>query len=149
MRYKKPLGTQDIVFRGVWRRERDLNPCYPYGGKHDFESCAFDRSAISAKSGRRTGAASAFRLHIISYSLKFVNLSGKCFTDKVVRTPIIIPAATPKAHTAGSCTNRDGASITDTATQVLAMLLMTAPATLTDTRLIFGNTAIYSPAMIR
>ena len=46
---EKPLETQDIAFRGVWRRERDLNPCYPYGGKHDFESCAFDRSAISAK----------------------------------------------------------------------------------------------------
>ena len=35
-------------FGVFWRRERDLNPCYPYGGKHDFESCAFDRSAISA-----------------------------------------------------------------------------------------------------
>ena len=27
-----------------------MNPCYPDRGKHDFESCAFDRSAISASS---------------------------------------------------------------------------------------------------
>ena len=52
--HKKHL-KQGILpyFRCIWRRERDLNPCYPYGGKHDFESCAFDRSAISAKNPTR------------------------------------------------------------------------------------------------
>ena len=30
-----------------WWRERDSNPRYPFRDKHDFQSCAFNRSAIS------------------------------------------------------------------------------------------------------
>ena len=82
-----------------------MNPCYPYGGKHDFESCAFDRSAISA-----------FRLFIIPYSQKFVNLSGRYFMHNVVKIPTSAPAAMPNPHTKGSWTNSEGASSHKTAT---------------------------------
>ena len=74
-----------------WRRERDLNPWCSYGSTHDFESCAFDHSAISA-----------LHLVILLYYSNFVNLSGRYFINKVDKTPITMPANTLNAHTNGS-----------------------------------------------
>ncbi len=35
--HEKRTFSCENILSCAWRRERDLNPCYPYGGKHDFE----------------------------------------------------------------------------------------------------------------
>ena len=61
----------------------------------------FLRNTISSRA-RSTAPPSLHRLFIIHLYSNFVNLSGRCFIEKVVKTPIIMPAATLTAHTAGS-----------------------------------------------
>ena len=109
-----------------------FEPSVPLRGTHDFQSCSLGRSDISAY------ALLCATLSIINFYSSFVNLSGRCFTDNIVKIPIITPAATLNAHTNGSCTYSDGDSSTSTATLVRAMLLQIAPSTLTETRLTFG-----------
>ena len=130
-----------------------FEPSVPLRGTHDFQSCSLGRSDISARlyncMQRKILTNAALQLFIILYYLKFVNLSGKDFMDKVVKTPITIPAATLNAQTNGNCTYKDGACVTSTAIQVLAILLQTAPATLIETSLTFGKNALYKPAITK
>ena len=122
-----PLGSPFFV-----AQREGFEPSVPLRGTHDFQSCSLGRSDISAY------ALLCATLSIINFYSSFVNLSGRCFTDNIVKIPIITPAATLNAHTNGSCTYSDGDSSTSTATLVRAILLQIAPNTLTETRLTFG-----------